>query len=71
EKFIGSETFGIDPEQLDEAKNAIDRFLTEMAGLSARAKRRTEVYHLGTQFFRLTIPRKPTKNRSVTQEKLK
>lgn len=57
EKFVGSETFGIDPGQLPEANKIIDRFLTEMSELSARSKKRSEVYHLGTQFFRLTKPK--------------
>lgn len=54
EKFVGSETFGIDPGQLGEAGEIIERFLGEMTQLSKRARKRTAVYHLGTQFFRLS-----------------
>ena len=54
EKVIGSETFCIDPNQLEEYRKAADEFFEKMLGITARSKVKTEVYHLGVQFFRFT-----------------
>jgi uncharacterized protein (TIGR02147 family) len=54
EKFVGSETFGLDPEQLPEAVRITERYFDEMLALGERAKRRRKVYHLGAQLFDLT-----------------
>lgn len=54
EKLVGTETFALDPEQLPEARRRTRRFLDEMVRLFDQGKKRSEVYHLGVQLFRIT-----------------
>lgn len=54
EKLVGSETFAIDPDLLDEANAVTEEYFARMVKLSARGKKKTQVYHLGVQFFRLS-----------------
>lgn len=53
ERFIGSETFGFDENNLELAKEIIDDFLNRMVALSQKSKGQ-HIYHLGTQFFKIT-----------------
>lgn len=54
EKIVGSETFSISEEVLPEANRLAEEFFQKMTALSAKSKKRTQVYHLGVQFFNLT-----------------
>jgi uncharacterized protein (TIGR02147 family) len=53
EKYIGSETFGFDEKNLDQAKELIDDFMTRMVDLNQKSQK-NKIYHLGVQFFKLT-----------------
>jgi uncharacterized protein (TIGR02147 family) len=54
EKWIGSETVAIDPKQLPEAYEIIEEFMNKMVRLFDRGKKRTRIYHMGLQLFRLS-----------------
>jgi uncharacterized protein (TIGR02147 family) len=54
ERYSGSETFAFDPNDLPEVRKVIDDCLDRIVELSRRGKRKTQVYHLATQCFRLT-----------------
>jgi uncharacterized protein (TIGR02147 family) len=54
EKVVGSETFAIDPALLDEAKQITDEYFMRMVRLARKSKKKTEIYHLGVQFFKIT-----------------
>ncbi len=58
EKFIGSETFAVDKEQLPKAFEYAEEFLQKMASLAEEARAPTDVYHAGVQFFNLTEGKK-------------
>jgi uncharacterized protein (TIGR02147 family) len=58
EKFIGSETFSIDPSRLEDAKKLIEKCFSQVSKLFAKDESRTEAYHMGIQLFRLTSKRK-------------
>lgn len=58
EKIVGSETFAFSPKYLKEADQITDEYLTKMSKLASRAGSKTQVYHLGVQFFNLTKERK-------------
>lgn len=54
ERYVGSQTFAIDPQSLPEAKKIIDEFRQKLVSHFDSGKSRTEVYHLGVQLFNLT-----------------
>jgi len=54
EKVIGSQTFAFDPEQLDEVRTLTDRYLDSLNALSAKGKKRTQLYQAFCNVFRLT-----------------
>lgn len=54
ERYVGSQTFAIDFEQLEEAKPIIEEFRKKLVELFDRGERRSQVYHLGVQLFRVT-----------------
>jgi len=54
EKIISSETFAFDPEQLGDLRKASDEYLDKVLSIARKGKKRTEVYHVGTQIFRVT-----------------
>ncbi|MEN0058238.1 MAG: TIGR02147 family protein [Bdellovibrio sp.] len=54
EKLVGSETFALDPALLEEANAITEEYFNRMVRLSGQGKKRTHVYHLGVQFFKLT-----------------
>jgi len=61
EKYVGSQTFSIDVNQLGEARNIIEECrakLVELFNRVNRAGKRTETYHFGVQLFKLTKGRK-------------
>jgi uncharacterized protein (TIGR02147 family) len=61
EKWIGTETLAFDPQQLDAAGALLEECFQKVCGLAATSKHRSEIYHLATQFFRLTTPVKAPK----------
>ncbi len=54
EKIVGSETLAFDPRDLDKVDAILKDAVRKLSRLSEQSKKRTEVYHLGLQFFRLT-----------------
>lgn len=54
EKVIGSETFAISNDQIEEFRQLTDEFLDRALTISKKAKQKDHVYHLGVQFFNLT-----------------
>jgi len=54
QKFVGSRTFAIDPNQLEAARSLIRDFLEKMALFFDKAPHKTKTYHLGLQLFDLT-----------------
>lgn len=54
EKIISSETLALDTDQLPEARRRARRFLDEMVKFFDQGKRRTQIYHLGLQLFRVS-----------------
>jgi uncharacterized protein (TIGR02147 family) len=56
EKAIGTETFAFDASQLNEAKKIQEDCFKRMTALAAKSKKKTDVYHLGIHFFRITQP---------------
>ena len=54
EKFVGSETFAIDPAHLPEYKELIEELFTKVLRLAAQPSVKKDVYHLGVQFFNLS-----------------
>ena len=55
EKFIGSETFPFDATQLQQARGVIEECFSKLVKLAATGKKRKKIYHLGIQFFDLTL----------------
>lgn len=60
ERYVGSQTFSIDVDQLDQAREILARCRRELVELFDQGKKRTETYHLGIQLFRLTQPESKT-----------
>ena len=58
EKFIGSETFPMASEDLDEAKDIIENCFQQLLQLSTRSKNRNQIYHAGIQMFQLNKKKK-------------
>lgn len=54
ERFIGSETFGFNVEQLAMASEAIEECFTKVVSIANQADTRKSIYHLGIQMFRLS-----------------
>jgi uncharacterized protein (TIGR02147 family) len=54
QRFVGSETFSIDPAQLKEAREIIERCFNQVSRLFTKGERRTDTYHLAIQLFNLT-----------------
>ncbi len=54
EKFIGSETFCFDDDQLGDLQKLANEFLDKAVALAQKSKKRDHVRHLGVQFFKLT-----------------
>lgn len=57
EKVIGSETFAIDTDCLEEARRITEDYFQRMLSLSKSSQKKTQVYHLGVQFFNVTKER--------------
>jgi uncharacterized protein (TIGR02147 family) len=58
EKFIGSETLAFDPAQLKQAETILEECFSRLVELTEAGKSKSQVYHLGIQFFNLTQERK-------------
>jgi len=58
ERFVGSETFSFNPADFKKANAILENCFTQLIALSSQQKRKSQVYHAGIQFFRLT--RKPS-----------
>lgn len=54
DRYIGAQTFAVDPAQLTQAREIADRVRVELNTLFDQGTKRTEVYQLGVQLFRLT-----------------
>jgi uncharacterized protein (TIGR02147 family) len=54
EKVIGSETFAICPDYLQEAAEITEEYFQKMLSLGKKPGKKTQVYHLGVQFFNVT-----------------
>lgn len=54
EKFVGSDTFPLNVEDLPAARQVIENCFNELIELSKRSKDRTHVYHAGIQLFQLS-----------------
>jgi uncharacterized protein (TIGR02147 family) len=64
EKVIGSETFTIGEDQIEDFRKLADEFFDRALALAKKSKRQDYVYHLGLQFFNLTSPLKTLKRRN-------
>ncbi len=60
EKFVGSETFALDPAQLPAAREILEEAFQKIVALAGSGKARSDVYHLGIQLFNLTPEKKRT-----------
>lgn len=58
DRIVMSQTFCINEDQLEEAKEVTRQYMQRMAGLFDTAKRKTRTYQLNVQFFNLTDGRK-------------
>ena len=54
EKIIGSETFAFNERHLKEADQITEEYFKKMAALAKGPGKKTQVYHLGVQFFNVT-----------------
>jgi uncharacterized protein (TIGR02147 family) len=54
EKFVGSETFAFDEDQLKKATEHIEECFTKILKMTHIKKPKKQVYHLGIQLFRVT-----------------
>jgi uncharacterized protein (TIGR02147 family) len=54
DRYIGTETIILDPEQVKEAESIIEECFSRLSGLSQEAKVKKNVYGLGIQLFKLT-----------------
>jgi len=61
ERVSSSDLVPIDPKYISEVKTASDRFTEELLRLSAKSKRKDQVYCLSVHFFSLTSPQKKRK----------
>ncbi|WP_413557289.1 TIGR02147 family protein [Bdellovibrio sp. HCB209] len=53
EKFIGSETFAFDDQDLEKANEILEECFAKIVRLAAKRQNKKHVYHLGIQLFRL------------------
>jgi uncharacterized protein (TIGR02147 family) len=65
EKVLGSETFAVDAEKINEAREIINDFFERMVKLCTESSKKSDVYHLGVQFFNLTQIKKNKKNKET------
>ncbi len=63
EKVIGSETFTIDESQIEDFRKLADEFFDRALLLAKKSKKKTQVYHLGIQFFNLSPNLKSSKRK--------
>jgi uncharacterized protein (TIGR02147 family) len=56
ERILRTENIAIHESQLEEADQLVEEFFTKMARLTERAPTKNTVYHLGTQFFKISNP---------------
>tara|TARA_Y100000590_G_scaffold469940_1_gene660814 strand:+ start:236 stop:982 length:747 start_codon:yes stop_codon:yes gene_type:complete len=61
ERFLGSETFCFNPEDLEDANEIMKNCFKSLVRLAAKSKSPNEVYQVGIQFFRLTKKEKHKK----------
>jgi uncharacterized protein (TIGR02147 family) len=54
EKFVGSETFAFDDQDLEKAKEIMEECFSKIVRLASVGKDKKHVYHLGIQMFRVT-----------------
>jgi uncharacterized protein (TIGR02147 family) len=54
EKFIGSETFAFDAEDLEKASEIFEECFSKIVRLASTRKEKKHVYHVGIQMFRVT-----------------
>ncbi len=54
EKFVGSETFAFNEEDLEKAKEIMEECFSRIVRLASARQDKKNVYHLGIQMFRLT-----------------
>jgi uncharacterized protein (TIGR02147 family) len=55
EKFVGSETFAFNAEDLKDAEEILEECFSKILALSQNTKKKNAIYHLGIQLFNLTI----------------
>jgi uncharacterized protein (TIGR02147 family) len=58
EKVIGSETFAFSEKNFSQAERLTEEYFQKMAALGKMPGKKTQVYHLGVQFFNLTKEKK-------------
>lgn len=63
EKFVGSENLALDSRLLPEANKLTEKYFHDMLRLAESSVKCDEVYHLGVQMFRLTVPARSTSKR--------
>jgi uncharacterized protein (TIGR02147 family) len=61
EKLMGFEVLAFDPDQLEEVRIIVEESISKILKKAKNGKCTTEVYQLGFQFFRLTLPKNPRK----------
>jgi uncharacterized protein (TIGR02147 family) len=54
ERYIGSETFCFTADQLQEFSKLANKFFSRAVNLSRKTEKKSDVYHLGVQFFPVT-----------------
>jgi len=54
EKFVGTETFSFDSEQMAEAKQILNDAFDKILALAKKGKKKKDVYTMGIHFFNLT-----------------
>lgn len=57
EKYIGTETLAISPQQMPQAKVIINEMRHKLINELELNENPTDIYHLGIQFFRITKPK--------------
>ena len=60
EKIVGSETFAVSEDCLEEANQITEEYFQKMLSLAKKSKKKTQVYHLGVQFVNVTKEGKST-----------
>jgi uncharacterized protein (TIGR02147 family) len=57
EKLVGSEVLAVSKQDLPAVEELMEEFFSKVIALSKKPKKKTDVYHLGVQFFNLTQER--------------